>query len=418
MTDRELLQSILKQIQEHFMPPEFIIEQGQDLQAELNALPAGAFVYLDGTFVGNFTIPAGMTVRGGTLVGAANGATVIPGSNTTLKEMDITSNVGTSELVCYEQVSNVRMENCHVYGHPTLGAKRGIRLNATNAQILNNVIDEIKWAGAENQGICGWKYAKDITISGNRIEASGINLMFGGADAPSAADIPQNILISNNIFHKKLAWKGSAWTVKNLLELKCAIGVDIIGNTFENVWPAAQGGYALLLKTVHQDGNAPWSEVRDVLVEGNTIINASAAFNLHRDPGANGRWGVPMTQVTIKHNTVDVVSQGTGSTGYFALIYGVDDLTIDHNTIRTFGNTAFYFQGSPCARLVVTNNIFPDNAYGIKGDGTGEGNATLNFYAPGHNVTSNLIITASPWVYPAGNRCEPTMPADTTGYGA
>jgi hypothetical protein len=417
VTDHELLVSLGQQIQSH-VSPEYTISEGQSLQTELNALPTGSTVTLDGTFVGTFTIPDGIRVQGGTLVGAINGPTVVLGNLTHLSGVYITSNVQTSELVRYEQVSGGVMDGCLVQGHPILGAKRGIRVNGADLRIVNTRVLDCKAVGADSQAICGWQYTKRLFIDNCHLEGAGENVMFGGADAPNADALPHDIVIQRSTLSKPLAWKGSSWTVKNLFELKTGIGVILRQCVLEHLWQAGQVGYAVLLKTVNQDGSAPFSEVRDVLIESNQIRSVSGGFNLHRDPGANGYFGVPMSNVTIQRNVVDISKTLYGGTGYAALINGVDDLTIFRNTFRTDGATAFYFNGTPCQRFRLEGNIIPDNAYGIKGDGKGEGLATLDFFAPGHATVGNLFVTASPHLYPAGNRCELTLPADVSGYGA
>lgn len=418
MTDRELLESLARQLQAHLAPIEYTIREGQSLSAELRALPAGAIVRLDGTFIGSFEIPEGITVLGGTLVATNNAPALIPASRTTVRGVDVTATGAVSELVRYEQVEDVTLDRCTVRGHPTYGCKRGIRLNARRAAIRHTTITECKAVGQDAQAICGWQYTKDVTIEDCHLEGAAENVMFGGADAPSADAIPQDILIQRCVLTKPLGWRGSSWTVKNLFELKCAKRVTLRACVLSHLWQAAQVGYACVLKTVNQDGRAPWSEVSDVLIERNQIHDVSAAFTLHRDPAANGYVGVPMTRVTIRDNDVTISRAGYGGTGHFLLMHGVDDTVIEHNTIRTDGSVTLFFDGVPCQRLIVRGNIIPDHAYGIKGSGTGEGVATLAAFAPGHVFERNLIVSSQPSLYaPLANRIAPALPDDTTGYG-
>src|SRR4029079_3326605 len=55
------------------------------------------------------------------------------------------------------------------------------------------------------------------------------------------------------------------------------------------------------------------------------------------------------------------------------------------------------------AGFVLTNNLFRDNAYGIFGDNSQEGNLTLSTYAPGAYVQANAIGGAAATLYPVGN---------------
>jgi hypothetical protein len=45
----------------------------------------------------------------------------------------------------------------------------------------------------------------------------------------------------------------------------------IEGNVIENVWPDAQAGYAVLLKSENQGGTAPWTQTTDVTVRYNVL---------------------------------------------------------------------------------------------------------------------------------------------------
>jgi hypothetical protein len=423
MTDLELLRWLADHghdladfAQRHLPPPQVVIDvtDGDSLHAVLASAPSGAIVRPQGAFTGSFTVPDGVTLEGGTLIATANAPALIPGSRTSIRGVTITADSHVSELVRYEQVSDVLMEDCTISGHPALGAKRGIRLNAANVIIRRTTIRDCKAIGADSQAICGWAYTKNVLIQDCHVEAAGENIMFGGADAPSAEAIPRDITIERCTLRKPLEWRGSSWVVKNLFELKAAINVTLRACVLEHLWQAGQVGYAILLKSVNQDGTAPFSEVRDVLIEHNIIRHVSGGFNLHYGPQGPC---VPMTHVTIRDNELDISKALYAGTGYFALITGVDDLTLEHNRVQTDGPITLYFAGRACQRLQITGNILPDLAYGIKGDGTAEGLPTLTTYAPGHVFEGNLIVTHSPQVYGTANRCDATLPADTTGYG-
>src|SRR6185369_7920203 len=87
---------------------------------------------------------------------------------------------------------------------------------------------------------------------------------------------------------KSLAWKpgepgyaGTAWTVKNLFELKNARRVRVEGNLFENNWVQAQIGFAIVLTVRNQDGRAPWSVVEDVTFANNVVRASTSGVNIH-----------------------------------------------------------------------------------------------------------------------------------------
>jgi hypothetical protein len=305
----------------------------------------------------------------------------------------------------------------HLKGDPITGNKRGIVMNGSNTQLLDSRCDNIKGAGYDTQCVAGWNGPGPFVVRGNHLEAAGEVIMFGGAD-PSIPDlIPSDITIEKNVLTRPMAWKGMTWTVKNLFELKAAQRVVFINNDLSNHWVASQSGPAIVLKSVNQDGNQPWARVYDVLVKDNRISNVSAVANLAGNPGPNP--AVPMSLVSFVNNQMGTDHVNLGGTGNCFLIQGVADLTIDRNTMACSGSVTIQFDGPASPGLKLTGSVLVDNAYSIKGSGTGEGVATLNAFAPGWVFTGNMVQTASPQLYPAGsgNVYVATLPTPTTGYG-
>lgn len=405
------------------------LQPNQSLQDAINAAIPGSTLLLDpqGHWVGNFTVPHPLTIVGGTLHTPNNAPvlTVPPKVHqVTFNGMGMVADAPGGELVrlgsasttsLNEVPSQILLDNCMLTGYAPGGTKRGIALHSAATKVLRSRFYDFKVAGQDSQAICGWNGPGPYEIRGNHIEAAGENIMFGGADAKIANLVPSDIIIEANVIRKPLEWRGTPLTVKNLLELKCARNVHIVNNDFENHWASSAGsGYAFWFKSVNQDGGQPWAEVRDVIFESNRVTNVSGGFNLHRAPqGA----AVPMTRIAIVDNVFDISRALMGGSGSFMLVNGVDDLTIDHNTIYNDGATTIGFDGHPCQRFQLTGNILFDNGYGIKGTGTAEGKATLNTFAPGAVMVNNLMVTASPSLYPFDNDFVTSLPADTAGFG-
>jgi hypothetical protein len=223
------------------------------------------------------------------------------------------------------------------------------------------------------------------------------------------------------VLTKPMAWRGSSWTVKNLLELKAARRVIIRDNTLSNLWAnAANGnnGYAVWFKTVNQDGTCTKCVVEDVLFEKNRLTNVSAGLNLHKDPGANGRWGLPANRITVRDNLIETASATLAGRGICLLQQGVDDTVFEFNTCHTDGASAISFDGATNQRMVIRGNILLDLSWGIKGTAMGEGVATLTAFAPGHVFEKNLIVSAQPTLYaPLVNTIVAVYPDETTGFG-
>src|SRR5437016_9605658 len=126
-------------------------------------------------------------------------------------------------------------------------------------------------------------------IVNNFLEASGENIMFGGA--PGSAT-PADIEIRRNYFFKPMIWKpdqpgfvgsvtGNAFIVKNLFELKNAQRVLFEGNVLENVWGGfTQTGFAILLTPANQQNACPLCRVTDVTIRYNKIRHCASVLQV------------------------------------------------------------------------------------------------------------------------------------------
>src|SRR6185437_11151979 len=79
-------------------------------------------------------------------------------------------------------------DRVYVHGDPAAGQKRGIALNSGYTEITNSYIADIKAVGQDAQAICGWNGSGPYVIENNYLEASGENVLFGGAD-PSVPNL-------------------------------------------------------------------------------------------------------------------------------------------------------------------------------------------------------------------------------------
>jgi hypothetical protein len=85
------------------------------------------------------------------------------------------------------------------------------------------------------------------------------------------------------------------------------------------------------------------------------------------------------------------------------LTLGGSRITFDHNTAFTDGTSFLYADVTTVSDLVFTNNIMPDNLWGIMGSGASPGNGTIAKYYPGSTFQKNVVIGSNPGTYPAGN---------------
>lgn len=313
---------------------------------------------------------------------------------------------GQGEVIVLQDSTNIYLDRLLIVAGPN-GQKRGIRGNGQQITLARSYIANIWRSGQDSQAFCAWDGAGPYTITNNFLEAASENVMFGGADSQSADRVPSDILVDGNYFSKRLEWRNAGLAVKNLFELKSGRRITIRGNVFERNWAEAQTGYGILLKTVNQDGFATWSALEDVLFENNVVRDTENGFNI-----LGNDYNYPSgrtTRITIRNNLV----QTTGIA--FQLGGEIGQLTIDHNTIVNGGSTlmvlyvgSVWNAGAPAPRtanfaveqLTYTNNLANHNAYGVKGDGTGVGTASLAAHTSSYVWTNNVLSGGAGQSYP------------------
>jgi hypothetical protein len=299
------------------------------------------------------------------------------------------------------------LDRVYIHGGVSAGQKRGIALNSAATTIQNSYISEIKSSTQDSQAICGWNGPGPYTITNNYLEASGENIMFGGADPAIPGLVPSDITLRGNYLTRPLAWRSQAWIAKNVLELKNAQRVTIEGNVLEHNWVAAQSGYAVLFTPRNQGGTAPWSVVQDVLFTNNVVRYVSSALNILGTD--NERPSQIANNITIRNNLFEEISGAKfGGDGRLIQINGGQNITLDHNTVLNDGSSTVYAYGTPVQGFVFTNNIILDNKYGITGDNATPGNGAIAKYFPNSLVLRNIIVGAPPSSFPAGNYYPPT----------
>jgi hypothetical protein len=320
---------------------------------------------------------------------------------------------GTSQNTSSAVPRELVMDRCYLHGDPSYGQRRGLALNSGHATIVNSYFADFKGVTQDTQAIMGWNGPGPFLIENNYLEAAGENLMFGGNDPSIVNLVPSDIVIRRNRITKKTAWMTQSWTVKNLIEFKNAQRVLVEGNTIECNWAAGQQGYSIVFTPRNQNGTAPWTIVRNIVVQNNIIRHMAAAFNiLGYDDLATSQ----QTQdITIKNNLLYNLHTGWSipnhpANGRLAIIGGgPKNITIDHNTVDNNGSSTIFLYGgysrtgTSILGLEVTNNLMRDNGYGIYGDKYGEGNVGLKAYAPNAVVLNNTLAGGQATLYPTGN---------------
>jgi hypothetical protein len=316
--------------------------------------------------------------------------------------------IGAEETTPDALPHHIIVDRCYLHGDPRRGTRRGVALNSRESAVINSYLSDFKEVGADSQAIGGWNGAGPFKIANNYLEAAGENIMFGGADPTIDGLVPADIEVVGNHLAKPLGWRaedphfqGTAWTVKNLFELKNARRVLVDGNLFEYNWPHAQNGFAILFTPRNQDGRSPWSVVEDITFVNNLVQHVAAGINVlgHDDIHSSQ----PTRRIAIRNNLFVDVGGTWGSGRLFQLLDGTSDVTIDHNTAQQTDTLIVGGDRAPHTRFAFENNIAFHNQYGIIGSGTGIGRPTFDRYFPGAVIRRNVIIGGIADRYPPDN---------------
>jgi hypothetical protein len=284
----------------------------------------------------------------------------------------------------------------------SVGVRRGIALNSAKTRIIDCYIAGFKYAGEDAQAIAGWNGPGPFDIEHNYLVGAGENFLLGGSDPSIPASCPTGVRFVRNYLTKPLSWKGSAWTVKNLFELKNAQDVLIEGNVFEHNWAAAQNGLAILFTPRNQYGGNPATVVQRVVFRNNIVRHVSGVFNiLGRD---NLQFSQETNDILIENNLFyDVDWTQFGGTGRLLQFLGGYDIRVRNNTSVDQDGQIVLADVAPTYGVVLENNIFNYGNYGIHGSGTAPGNPSIAKWLPGAVILGNVIPTAPASSYPAGN---------------
>jgi hypothetical protein len=324
---------------------------------------------------------------------------------------------------------DIIFDRSYLHGDPVKGTRRGIALNSRATAVIDSYLADFKEVGADSQAIAGWNGPGPFKIVNNYLEGAGENVIFGGAD-PSILDlVPADIEIRRNHVAKPLTWKmgdpaylGTAWSVKNLLELKNARRVLIEGNLFERNWLHAQTGFAILFTPRNQSGTAPWSVVEDVTFRNNIVRHTGSGINiLGRDDTYPSQ---PVQRVQISNNLFyDVSSTNWGGDGRLLQLLTTSnapsDVLYEHNTGLSNGVAIAMGGQAGAPPITYRDNLVGAGVYGIWGSNVGLGLPALNSYVPNSVFSTNVFVNnnnyADTWppasYYPATSQFAPSVAA-------
>lgn len=329
------------------------------------------------------------------------GIEIAPENSTMLFTLVTLGNADTSTTT---MPNNIILDRCYIHAFSTTHAcRRGVEFGGPYQSIIDSRVADFKEDGADTQAVWTYNSPGPLKIVNNFLEAAGENFMAGGDD-PAVTDlIPSDIEIRHNHFYKPLTWIGTAWDVKNLIEFKNAKRVLVEGNTFENVWPNAQTGYAMLITPRNQNGTAPWCGTQDITVRKNIWINVGQGWSISGyDSDLAPGQSIVTTRLLIENNLMQATAIESADGRGAILSNGCQYTTIRHNTVLlpNVDSASLYMVASPKGRyLRYMNNIVQRE---MIGDGVGLGTVGIASAFDDYEVTGNAMIGAVA-TYPSGN---------------
>ncbi|HTW32199.1 MAG TPA: hypothetical protein VMD76_10995 [Candidatus Sulfotelmatobacter sp.] len=255
-------------------------------------------------------------------------------------------------------------------------------------------------------------------IVNNFLEASGENILFGGAAATST---PADIEIRHNYLFKPALWmagapgfvggnNGKPFVVKNLFELKNAQRLLFEGNVLENAWGGfSQTGIAILLTAKNPNNLCPRCLVTDITVRYCRVSHVGGGLSVGNVPGEGGSTATAGERYSI-HDIVfdDIDGKKYNGFGVFLLLLSntpaLKDVKIDHNTAVTPRVTInMGVKNGKMQNFIFTNNLLGAGEKQLTSSGGGPENCVfkpdrqtfagvLNNCVSSYTVTKNVII--------------------------
>ena len=229
-------------------------------------------------------------------------------------------------------------------------------------------------------------------IANNFLEASGENLLFGGA---ASTKTPADIEIRHNHLFKPALWmsgepgfvggpKGEPFIVKNIFELKNAERVLFEDNVLENSWGGfSQTGFAILLTPKNAGDLCHNCRVTDVTIRSCKISHVGGGFMIGNVAGGGGGIAAAGERYSIHDVVVDDID-GKKYRGFGAFLSFISnnptlkDIKIDHVTSfsgRVFMNMGV--KGPKPQNFTFTNNLIQINEKEITSTGGGAENCVF-----------------------------------------
>lgn len=270
-----------------------------------------------------------------------------------------------------------------------------------------------------------------LTIKNNTLEATGITV-FASDDLTT---MPSDVVVQGNYFPRpdkyfygkaeNIADGYKFYISRHHVELKRGVRWLINGNIFNKNFSVLNKGEIIALSP--RPGTDKSLQIADITITNNILKDAGFGMNIngHND-NTLGQYKT-LQRVNIENNLIYGLDStrtvaGANGTAYgicFMFVYGVEDVTVKHNTCghsSGFYPAFIWEQYGPSAGLRFSDNlVWNEQANGYGGavsPGTSQGTASLNAGFPGgYNFSTNILIDTTgnasstypsnnTWVYP------------------
>lgn len=437
------------------------VHAGGNLQAAINAAQPGDTIVLDpgATYTGNFVLPvksgaAFITIRtaptgglpgDGMRVGPAHAPLLAkirsnnsvasvrtaPGAHhwrLLLLELPSTyqgfgeilqiGDGSTAQNHLSQVPHTIELDRLYVHGDPIMGQKRGVALNAAGVTIRNCHISDIKAVGMDAQAIGGWNGPGPFLIENNYLEASGENLLLGGADPGIPNLVSENVIVRHNHLSRPMSWRepivpvpghvtaaadaggslpAGVYAYRVLAKRRVGGGVVARSGASAEVSVSIPGGAARLTWAAVPDvteyvvyGRTPGGATQNWTTTGTSFTDSGVGGAAGAAPASAGdRWLVKnlfelknARNVTVEYNLFEN-NWAHGQAGYAILFTPrnqegrctwcvVENVTFHANVVRNTGggmNITGYDDLAPSqqtSNIRITHNLFYglDKAYG------------------------------------------------------
>ena len=221
---------------------------------------------------------------------------------------------------------------------------------------------------------------------------------------------------SSDIQDGEVHWRPftGRWIVKNNFELKHGDRVLFMHNVLDKMWVESQQTPINLKaesqppKCSREDPACYYARTENILIRGNVIRSAPAAWKGSTDGGIIRNW-------KIENNLffdIDNQAYGSGTEPTILISSYISGLVVDHNTYQNpVTAAALTIEGGTVddMPLVFRNNILGRGRAGIKGAGRAEGSSTIARFMCKDNscedstFSQNVILGIDRHSYPGSN---------------